>query len=93
MSAKLYVGRLPYSTTEEELKTIFGAHGTVTSAQIIMDRDTGRSKGFGFVEMETAEQAEAAIKSLDNSEIEGRSIMVNMARPKEDRPSGNSYRS
>ena len=92
MAAKLYVGKLPYSTTEEELKTMFGAHGTVVSAQVIMDRDSGQSKGFAFVEMEDEAQAEAAIKALDNSEVDGRTIVVNIARPKEDRPAGGGYR-
>lgn len=92
MAAKLYVGKLPYSTTEEELKTLFGAHGTVVSAQVITDRDSGQSKGFAFVEMENEAEAEAAIKALDNSEVDGRSIVVNIARPKEDRPAGGGYR-
>ncbi len=92
MAAKLYVGKLPYSTTEEELKTMFGAHGTVVSAQVITDRDSGQSKGFAFVEMENEAEAEAAIKALDNSEVDGRSIVVNIARPKEDRPAGGGYR-
>lgn len=92
MAAKLYVGKLPYSTTEEELKTLFGAHGTVVSAQVITDRDSGQSKGFAFVEMENDAEAEAAIKALDNSEVDGRSIVVNIARPKEDRPAGGGYR-
>lgn len=92
MAAKLYVGKLPYSTTEDELKTLFGAHGTVVSAQVITDRDSGQSKGFAFVEMENEAEAEAAIKALDNSEVDGRSIVVNIARPKEDRPAGGGYR-
>ena len=92
MAAKLYVGKLPYSTTEEELKTMFGAHGTVVSAQVITDRDSGQSKGFAFVEMENDAEAEAAIKALDNNEVDGRSIVVNIARPKEDRPAGGGYR-
>lgn len=92
MAAKLYVGKLPYSTTEDELKTMFGAHGTVVSAQVITDRDSGQSKGFAFVEMESEAEAEAAIKALDNSEVDGRNIVVNIARPKEDRPAGGGYR-
>ncbi|MCX6805444.1 MAG: RNA-binding protein [Candidatus Saccharibacteria bacterium] len=92
MAAKLYVGKLPYATTEDQLKTMFGAHGTVVSAQVITDRDTGQSKGFAFVEMETEEAAQEAIKALDNSEVDGRNIVVNIARPKEDRPAGGGYR-
>jgi RNA recognition motif-containing protein len=71
---------------------MFGAHGTVVSAQVITDRDTGQSKGFAFVEMETEEAAQEAIKALDNSEVDGRNIVVNIARPKEDRPAGGGYR-
>ena len=92
MAAKLYVGKLPYATTEDQLKTMFGAHGTVVSAQVITDRDTGQSKGFAFVEMETEEAAQEAIKALDNSEVDGRNIVVNIARPKEDRPAGGGSR-
>ena len=92
MAAKLYVGKLPYATTEDQLKTMFGAHGTVVSAQVITDRDTGQSKGFAFVEMDTEEAAQEAIKALDNSEVDGRNIVVNIARPKEDRPAGGGYR-
>ena len=92
MAAKLYVGKLPYATTEDQLKTMFGAHGTVVSAQVITYRDTGQSKGFAFVEMETEEAAQEAIKALDNSEVDGRNIVVNIARPKEDRPAGGGYR-
>ena len=88
MAAKLYVGKLAYSTTEEELQQIFGEHGKVLSAQVIKDRDSGQSKGFAFVEMETDAEAEAAIKALDGQEVGGRNIMVNVARPKEDRSSG-----
>lgn len=88
MSSKLYVGKLSYSTTEEELKTLFGQHGTVISAQVIIDRDTNQSKGFAFVEMETDEAAQAAIKAFDGQEVGGRTIVVNVARPKEDRSGG-----
>lgn len=86
MASKLYVGGLPYSTTDQELQDLFAAHGTVTSAVVINDRDTGRSKGFGFVEFEDAEAAQAAIKALDGSELGGRKIVVNEARPREERP-------
>ncbi len=92
MAAKLYVGKLAYATTEDELKELFGEHGTVLSAQVIKDRDSGQSKGFAFVELETDEQAQAAIKALDGKEVGGRTIMVNVARPKEDRPRDGGYR-
>jgi RNA recognition motif-containing protein len=85
MGKKLYVGNLAYSVTEGALEQLFGEHGTVQSAQIIMDRDTGRSKGFGFVEMGSDAEAQAAIKALNLKEVEGRSITVNEARP---RPEG-----
>ncbi len=92
MASKLYVGKLAYETTEETLKNEFAKHGNVTSVQLILDRDSGRSKGFGFVEMASDEEAQAAIKALDGKEFEGRTIVVNVARPKEDRSSG-GYRS
>jgi RNA recognition motif-containing protein len=82
MGKKLYVGNLPYAITDSDLQQMFGAHGTVQSAQIIMDRDTGRSKGFGFVEMSTDAEAQAAIAALNGQEREGRSLTVNEARPK-----------
>ena len=81
---KLYVGNLGYDVTNTELETMFGAHGTVRSAQIIMDRDTGRSKGFGFVEMNSDQEAQAAIAALNGQQMEGRSLTVNEARPKTD---------
>ncbi len=83
---KLFVGGLPFSTTDEELSEVFGAHGTVSSAVVIKDRETGRSKGFGFVEFESDEEGKAAEKALHNSDLGGRTITVNEARPKEDRP-------
>jgi cold-inducible RNA-binding protein len=83
---KLFVGGLPFATTDEELQQLFAAHGTVASAVVIKDRDTGRSKGFGFVEFENDEEGKAAQKALDGSDVGGRSITVNEARPKEDRP-------
>lgn len=85
MASKLYVGRLPYATTDEELSELFSAHGTVESAKVITDRDTGRSKGFGFVEMSTEEEAQAAISALNDSEVQGRQIAVSVARPMEPR--------
>ncbi len=91
MATKLYVGKLSYSTTQDELQKLFEEHGKVLSAQIIMDRDSNQSKGFGFVEMEEDSVAQAAIKALDGQEVGGRTIIVNVARPKEDR-SGGGYR-
>ncbi len=87
MDVKLYVGNLPYSATEEELKELFGRAGTVTSVTIINDRDSGRSKGFGFVEMSTQAEAEEAIKLLNSYNLNEREIKVNMARPREERGS------
>ncbi len=83
---KLFVGGLPFSTTDEELQELFAAHGTVASAVVIKDRETGRSKGFGFVEFENAEEGKAAEKALHNSDLGGRTITVNEARPREERP-------
>lgn len=83
MGTKLYVGNLTYSVTDSELQELFQAHGTVKSAQVIMDRDTGRSKGFGFVEMSTPEEAEAAIAAMNGKDNGGRALTVNEARPKE----------
>jgi cold-inducible RNA-binding protein len=82
MGKKLYVGNLPYGITDSDLQQMFAAHGTVQSAQIIMDRDTGRSKGFGFVEMGTDAEAQAAIAALNGQDREGRALTVNEARPK-----------
>ena len=86
MASKLYVGGLPYSMGDDELSDAFKEHGTVVSATVIKDRDTGQSKGFGFVEMSTDEEAQAAFKPLDNQELSGRRTRVNEARPKEERP-------
>lgn len=82
MGKKLYVGNLSYGVTDADLTTMFQAHGTVESAQVIMDRDTGRSKGFGFVEMKTDQEAQAAIAALNGKDSGGRSLTVNEARPK-----------
>ena len=82
MGRKLYVGNLTYGVTNATLEQMFAAHGTVESAQVIMDRDTGRSKGFGFVEMKTDQEAQAAVAGLNGKEVEGRSLTVNEARPK-----------
>lgn len=88
MGAKLYVGSLSYSIDDNKLKDMFAEVGTVVSAQVIMDRDTNQSKGFGFVEMSSDAEAQEAIKKLNGTEVDGRSIMVNEARPKEDRSGG-----
>ncbi len=86
-SNKLYVGGLPYATTENELEDLFAEHGTVESVRVITDRMTGRSKGFGFVEMGSQEAAEAAIAKLNDSELGGRTLVVNEAKPRENRGS------
>jgi len=88
MGKKLYVGNLPYKVSDGDLMKMFEPHGSVQSAQVIMDRDTGRSKGFGFVEMGSDSEAQAAISSLNGKEVEGRTLTVNEARPKEDRGGG-----
>jgi RNA recognition motif-containing protein len=86
MDTKLYVGNLPYRTSEEDLRTMFSKAGTVTSVALINDRETGRSKGFGFVEMSSQAEAEEAIKLFNGYSMEGRELKVNIARPREDRP-------
>jgi len=86
MSKKLYVGGLPYATTDEALKDLFAEAGNVDSAIIIMDKMTGRSKGFGFVEMSTEDEAQNAVANMNGKEVGGRTIIVNEARPQEDRP-------
>ena len=88
MGKKLYVGNLSYGVTNSDLEQMFAAHGTVQSAQVIMDRDTGRSKGFGFVEMGSDQEAQAAIAALSGKEVDGRALTVNEARPREDRGGG-----
>lgn len=85
MGSKIYVGGLPYSTTEQELSNLFAAHGTVQSARIITDKFTGKSRGFGFVEMATAEEAQKAIAALNATQLGGRTLTVNEARPQEPR--------
>ncbi|NCS88281.1 MAG: RNA-binding protein [Ignavibacteria bacterium CG2_30_36_16] len=82
MSTKLFVGSLPWTVSDEELKTAFEAHGQVVSAKVITDRETGKSRGFGFVEMEDETGASNAIQALNGSEIDGRSIVVSEAKPK-----------
>ncbi|MCK4628654.1 MAG: RNA-binding protein [Sedimentisphaerales bacterium] len=88
MGKKLYVGNMSYETTQADLEQMFGAHGTVESAQVIMDRDTGRSKGFAFVEMSSDAEAQAAIGALDGQDSGGRALKVNEAKPREPRSGG-----
>jgi cold-inducible RNA-binding protein len=85
MGSKLYVGNLSYNTTSSELEQLFGQHGTVQSAEVIQDRDTGRSKGFGFVQMASDQEAQAAITALNGQEQDGRALTVNVAKPREER--------
>ena len=86
MGNKLYVGNLPYSFRDEDLQQAFSAHGSVTSAKVMMERDTGRSKGFGFVEMGSDAEAQAAISGMNGQQFGGRGLVVNEARPMEPRP-------
>jgi RNA recognition motif-containing protein len=88
MGNKLYVGNLAYSVRDDSLQQAFAEFGTVTSAKVMMDRDTGRSKGFGFVEMGSDAEAQAAINGMNGQPLEGRAIVVNEARPREERPGG-----
>src|SRR5437016_5532861 len=88
MGKKLYVGNLTYGVTDSTLEQMFATHGTVQSAQVIMDRDTGRSKGFGFVEMGSDQEAQAAIAALNGKDVGGRALTVNEARPREERGGG-----
>ena len=88
MGSKLYVGGLPYAATESQLTTLFAAHGTVESARVITDKFTGQSRGFGFVEMATQEEAKAAITALNGSQMDGRPLTVNEAKPQEPRTGG-----
>src|SRR5437773_2641138 len=90
MGTKLYVGGLPYSSTEQQLQELFSQHGSVTSAKIITDKYTGQSRGFGFVEMATGEEAQKAITALNGTQLDGRTLTVNEARPQENRASGGS---
>ena len=91
MGKKLYVGNLGYDVSDSSLSELFGAHGTVTSAQVITDRDTGQSKGFGFVEMSSDAEAQAAITALGGQQHGGRALTVNEAKPKEKRTGGGGY--
>lgn len=86
MATNLYVGNLPFTAKDSDLEQLFAEHGTVVSAKVVIDRETNRSRGFGFVEMETEEQAQAAIDALDQKEFMGRTLKVNMARPREQQP-------
>lgn len=88
MGKRLYVGNLSFSVTGSDLEALFSEHGSVTSAQVISDRETGRSKGFGFVEMANDGEAQAAINALNGTQQQGRAITVNEARPREERPGG-----
>ena len=88
MSNKLFVGNLSFNTTENDLQDAFAAHGTVTETNLMMDRTTGRPRGFGFVTMSTPEEAQKAIEALNGAQLGGRALTVNIARPREDRPPG-----
>ncbi len=92
MGRKLYVGNLTYGVDSSQLEQMFAAYGTVQSAQVIVDRDTNRSKGFGFVEMGTDQEAQAAIAALSGKEVDGRQLTVNEAKPREDRGGGGGGR-
>ena len=87
-NTKLYVGNLSFNTTEASLAEAFGAHGSVTRATIVTERETGRARGFAFVEMGSSEEAQAAITAMDGKSLDGRQIQVNVARPREDRGGG-----
>lgn len=91
MATKLYVGSLAYGVTDQELQDFFSSEGKVLNAFVIKDKFSGQSKGFGFVEMENADEAQKAIKSLNGKELKGRTIIVNEARPQEDRPRRNDF--
>lgn len=90
MSNKLFVGNLSFNTTENDLQDAFAAHGTVTEANLMMDRGTGRPRGFGFVTMSTNEEAQKAVEAMNGTSLDGRALTVNVARPREERSSGYS---
>ena len=92
MSNKLYVGNLSFNTTENELQNAFAAHGNVIEAKLMTDRDTGRGRGFAFVTMSTAEEAQSAINALNGASIDGRFVTVNVAKPREERAGGGRRR-
>jgi len=83
MATNIYVGNLPFDTTNDQLEDLFGEHGTVSRAQVISDRETGRSRGFGFVEMEDEDAAQTAIEAINGSDVGGRDLKVNVARPRD----------
>ncbi|HUX22632.1 MAG TPA: RNA-binding protein [Spirochaetia bacterium] len=91
MANKLYIGNLSYNTTEEDLRELFSSYGTINSLNIISDRDTGRPKGFGFIEMSTADEAKAAIAGLNSREVDGRQIKVNEANDRPPRQGGGRW--
>ncbi len=91
MGSKLYVGGLPYATSESQLNDLFASHGTVASTRVITDKFTGQSRGFGFVEMSTAEEAKAAITALNGTQLDGRTLTVNEAKPQEARSGGGGF--
>jgi RNA recognition motif-containing protein len=88
MSNKLYVGNLSFNTTENDLQDAFGAHGTVMETNLLMDRETGRPRGFGFVTMSSAEEASKAIEAMNGRDMDGRALTVNVAKPREERTGG-----
>jgi RNA recognition motif-containing protein len=92
MGSKIYVGGLPFSATEQQLSDLFTPHGTVQSARVITDRETGQSRGFGFIEMSTPDEAQKAISSLNGTQMDGRSLTVNEAKPQESRSGGGGGR-
>jgi RNA recognition motif-containing protein len=92
MSNKLFVGNLSFDTTENDLNDAFAAHGTVTETNLMMDRETGRPRGFGFITMGSAEEAQKAISALNGSQLGGRALTVNVAKPREERPPGGGGR-
>ena len=92
MNTKLFVGNLSFNTTENDLQDAFAAHGTVTEANLMMDRSTGRPRGFGFITMSTAEDAQKAIAALNGKEMDGRALTVNVAKPREERTGGGGGR-
>ena len=88
MSNKLFVGNLSFNTTENDLNDLFAGHGTVTETNLMMDRETGRPRGFGFVTMSSAEEAQKAIEALNGKDVDGRALTVNVAKPREERAPG-----
>jgi cold-inducible RNA-binding protein len=92
MSSKLFVGNLSFNTTENDLSTAFGAHGTVTETSLLMDRETGRPRGFGFITMSSAEEAQKAIEAMNGKDMDGRALTVNVAKPREERTGGGGGR-